>query len=337
MITENTLFTKKQEDTSNDFLGWRILQEEKMETKMLLDINKVKFKMLENFDNLFSNNYEKKTHGFLQLIKLLIDTDFNQRIRYDVVGKYRFKWFTIPITIRDFLNKNKHGVVPGEIIDTISTVDPVKISAGMNDNVSKSYMFGGVTGLVELNIENEFQVVDESGLKWLTQYENSLAASFSNEVSSKVRFEILEGMRNLESVAQIKKRIKNVWDETIDIVVPPKITDAGVMERAGYSYTMTADEWATIVARTEVSRAFVMGRLEAYKQMGVVGKVQWIVTADERLCPICGAQEGTTYKLEDANGVLPAHPSCRCTFVALINDFTSAAEQAKANIDELYG
>ena len=308
-----------------------------MEAELLLNIKKIKNKMMENFDNLFSRNYEKKIHGFLELIKLLNASNFDPRMRYDYIGRYRFKWFTIPIPIRDFLNKNKHGIVPGQIIDTISIIDSTIISNGMIESVNKTYDLGGNSGLIEFDIDQEFKIVDDSGLKWLKQYENSLATSFSNEISSKVRFEILEGMRNLESTLQIKKRIKTVWNETIDIIVPPKITDVGVMERAGYSYTMTADEWATIVSRTEISRALVMGRLEAYKQMGVVKKVQWIVTPDERLCPICGAAEGTVYDLKDASGILPAHCNCRCGFIGLIDDFSSAQEQAQATVDNLYG
>ena len=335
-LIENVKSVIRKEAQLNDQLfEWQMLQEEKLEILINKSMVKAEKQMIDSFDTLFSANYEKRTEGFGSLIKLLLDTRFDPRIRYDYLGMYRFKWFTIPIIVRDFLTKHS-GTAPGQILDVISDVEVEPFSTDMKGSTSLTFMAGGQSALATFDIERNFKVVDDSGLKWLSQYETTLATSMTQQISTKVRFELLEGMRNLESIPQIKNRVQGVWNESIDIIVPPKVGKNGAILRAGYSYSIPASEWATMVARTEVSRAFAMGRIEAFTQMGVVEKVQWLVSPDERLCPICGAMEGETFTLQEASNLIPIHPQCRCTWVPIVGNYANAREQANANLADLY-
>lgn len=80
------------------------------------------------------------------------------------------------------------------------------------------------------------------------------------------------------------------------------------------------------IARTETMRASNQGQLEAWDQATEAGvltgdeKKEWIVTPDDRLCPICEPMEGELAPLDgtfDVDGTRvdgpPAHPRCRCT------------------------
>ena len=78
---------------------------------------------------------------------------------------------------------------------------------------------------------------------------------------------------------------------------------------------MSNEAWAVTTARTETTRGFIEGKLDGYRQTGVVGSVILVVTPDERLCPACSGLGGTEYKLENAGGIIPIHASCRCTFI----------------------
>jgi hypothetical protein len=86
------------------------------------------------------------------------------------------------------------------------------------------------------------------------------------------------------------------------------------------------DARAETIARTEVMTASNRGQQEAWSQAEDAGlltgdeKQVWIVTPDDRLCPICEPLEGETAPLggtfrvegDDIDGP-PAHPRCRCT------------------------
>jgi len=85
---------------------------------------------------------------------------------------------------------------------------------------------------------------------------------------------------------------------------------------------------AKMIARTEAMTASNQGQQEAWLQASEQGYLgddalrEWIVTPDERLCPICapvpkhgpvGLQEAFTLGDGSSLMVPPAHPQCRCT------------------------
>lgn len=75
---------------------------------------------------------------------------------------------------------------------------------------------------------------------------------------------------------------------------------------------------ALTIARTEIIRAHAEGQLTALEQMGVeeVGvAVEWATAGDEKVCPLCEPLEGIVLKLDEAKGLLPRHPNCRCAFL----------------------
>lgn len=75
---------------------------------------------------------------------------------------------------------------------------------------------------------------------------------------------------------------------------------------------------ALTVARTELIRAHAEGQLTALEDLGVedVGvAVEWSTTGDDRVCEECQPLEGVVMKLEEARGMLPRHPNCRCAWI----------------------
>ena len=84
---------------------------------------------------------------------------------------------------------------------------------------------------------------------------------------------------------------------------------------------------AETISRTETIRAANQGNLEAWKQASEKGEfdrndasVVWIVTPDDRLCPICAPLSGQEIKMGEkfetelgAVDAPPAHPNCRCS------------------------
>lgn len=86
-------------------------------------------------------------------------------------------------------------------------------------------------------------------------------------------------------------------------------------------------ERAETIARTETIDALNAGREEAWKQaidsgiLPAASEKKWIVTYDDRLCPVCAAMQGERVSMEGTftGGVShpPRHPRCRCAIVVV--------------------
>lgn len=78
---------------------------------------------------------------------------------------------------------------------------------------------------------------------------------------------------------------------------------------------------ARMVARTEIIRAHAEGQLDSFERLGVekVGiRAEWLTAGDGRVCPQCGALEGQVMSVEEARGLIPLHPNCRCAWIPVV-------------------
>lgn len=78
---------------------------------------------------------------------------------------------------------------------------------------------------------------------------------------------------------------------------------------------------ALVLARTEVIHAHAEGQLDSFTELGVeeVGvEAEWSTAGDDRVCPECEAMEGKTFSMDEAHGMIPLHPNCRCTWIPSI-------------------
>lgn len=77
---------------------------------------------------------------------------------------------------------------------------------------------------------------------------------------------------------------------------------------------------ALTLARTELANAYTEGQLDAFEAQGVeefTVDVEWLTAGDDRVCDQCASLEGIVVKIEDARGMLPRHPNCRCAWVPI--------------------
>lgn len=75
---------------------------------------------------------------------------------------------------------------------------------------------------------------------------------------------------------------------------------------------------AARVGRTEIMHAHSEGQLDSYEKLGVeeLGVLaEWSTAGDDRVCPICKPLEGGIFTIEEARGLIPRHPNCRCTWI----------------------
>jgi len=70
------------------------------------------------------------------------------------------------------------------------------------------------------------------------------------------------------------------------------------------------------IARTETARAQNIGYCQGLGEVGV--KEVELSNADDP-CEICEGLNGTRYKIDEASGIIPVHPRCRCAMLPVIN------------------
>ena len=78
---------------------------------------------------------------------------------------------------------------------------------------------------------------------------------------------------------------------------------------------------ATVLARTEIIRAHAEGQLTGFEQLGVTGvkiQAEWLTAGDGRVCPLCSARSGEKMTIEQARGLIPLHPNCRCAWLGVV-------------------
>ena len=71
------------------------------------------------------------------------------------------------------------------------------------------------------------------------------------------------------------------------------------------------------IARTETAAYVSEGRRIGYQKMGIE-KVQRNVASDA--CKICWPFNNKIYKMDEAQGVIPAHPNCRCAWAPVVEE-----------------
>nr|WP_241175310.1 minor capsid protein [Natronolimnobius sp. AArcel1] len=80
---------------------------------------------------------------------------------------------------------------------------------------------------------------------------------------------------------------------------------------------------ARTLAQTEIIHAHAEGTLDRFESEGITEvrpDVEFRATNDQRVCDQCAHLQGNTYTIEEARGIIPVHPRCRCTWVPEIDD-----------------
>ena len=75
------------------------------------------------------------------------------------------------------------------------------------------------------------------------------------------------------------------------------------------------------LARTEIIRAHAEATLNRFQDFGldrVQGRAEFLTAGDERVDDECGSLEGQEFTIDEARGIIPVHPNCRCTWLPIV-------------------
>jgi len=80
---------------------------------------------------------------------------------------------------------------------------------------------------------------------------------------------------------------------------------------------------ARILARTEIMHAHAEASLNMLESLGFEDaflQSEYLTAHDLRVCPICAPFDNKKFKVDDARGIIPQHPQCRCIWLPYFPD-----------------
>lgn len=103
------------------------------------------------------------------------------------------------------------------------------------------------------------------------------------------------------------------------VVAQMLVNEASVKEIARAIVAVLHDPVrAFTIAQTETTRAMTAAAVTQYREFGV-DQIRFLSADDQKVCPLCGANEDHGPVPVDGaglpNGLPPVHPRCRCTVI----------------------
>lgn len=120
---------------------------------------------------------------------------------------------------------------------------------------------------------------------------------------------LAQGMAEGDGPALLARKIVAAIDGT-------DLGKLGITDRLGRF--IPAQRRAAMLARTEIIRAHHLATIQEYRNWAALEiylKAEWKTGGDDRVCPECAKMEGKIYTLDEAEGMIPLHPNCRCIFL----------------------
>lgn len=177
---------------------------------------------------------------------------------------------------------------------------------------------GARQALLRIGITDEGIVdqVFEQAASWAKERSAELVGMRYNDIGELVdnpnaAFRITDNVRE-EIADKVKEAISEGWS-------------AGDLADEIEGIGSFSEARAETIARTEIIRANNEGHLVAFKESGVVSQKQWSTAEDGDVCDVCIENEeqgpiGLNEAFASGDDAAPAHPNCRCTIVAVIED-----------------
>lgn len=233
-------------------------------------------------------NNEQYTNRFEETLKKNLQSQVEACIQVLTTEEYRNARFKT--------QKQKQ-----EFLDTLHDKSKELLNQGYTDIdeiINTLYSQGRKEGLKDLTLHDTviWGNGDRYALQHLIDYDMGLIKNVTDDLRRQVSDNIFDGVLTGESIPEISRNIRRIPEFE-------PLPDSN----------LTANQRATLIARTETMRASNVGTLNTYKEYGL-DKVDIMPAVDA--CDECidFAETYNPLTLEEAEGVLPLHPNCRCVY-----------------------
>jgi len=234
--------------------------------------------------------------------------------------------------IRDNRAKTLKGKKPDAITrNMIDWVDVRKKGEELFRPVLHEILTEAGKAVVERKVlkQDRFDPLGEGAVEWVKEHSAELVVGITKETMKGIRSYIRWGINEGKSIYHIGRELRPVVGLTdrLALAVGRRLTELETLPKYSHytaeqrfrhaeRYAKKLQKYRTErIARTETAKALSEGELQGYKQMGVE-KVRF--NADPECCDLCAELDGQVYTIDEAQGVIPVHPNCECTFTAVV-------------------
>lgn len=193
---------------------------------------------------------------------------------------------------------------------------------------------GGNAAYKLFQVQGAFDILNVNAVKAAEKSTVKLVKEVTAKTREGIRHYISTGIKEGKSMRTIARELKpivgltrNQTESIINYRARLEEEAAENIDKRVMSYTnKTQRRRLETIARTETARAQTMGYAIGLQDIGIE-EVEFQVHPDERTCPICSGKDGDRYSVEDGEGVIPVHPSCRCVLLPVIDDIPTCQLQ----------
>jgi len=120
---------------------------------------------------------------------------------------------------------------------------------------------------------------------------------------NKLRIILKDGFRKNRTINEIETEIKN-YINLKDRIKEGKVTTLAINR-------------PNMIARSETTRIANQGLLDTYKD-NRIKQVRFLAALSERTCSQCEALNGQVFEINAAEGIIPVHTNCRCSWLSVL-------------------
>jgi len=229
-------------------------------------------------------------------------------------GSYIYMKSTLPVLVK---------AITSAEVDLIVKFKTKKANRGLLASILSSGQAGVNRAYKDAGLKNPYNLSTSKFADAYRDRARKFSEAVSDNVQSRVRGEIVAGIKAGEGVNDIANRIRETYKKPIAVEV------AGTKDRKGYTRVLDNKKWSQMVAQTETSWAANQGRLDAYKQSDLVKNVKWITRFNP--CDYCASLRGRILTLDEATNMIPVHPHCHCSYV--VNEYKEREEKPETGFE----
>lgn len=191
------------------------------------------------------------------------------------------------------------------------------------------------------------RVLGPQSQNWQARFVRAAYKKGTDDAVRKVRPAIEDGrltvdaitanLGNKEHAERIRRANERVYEELDDIIgktATQMRTVMGEAARQGWSVQRTARALADrvdaigktrseVLARTETIAIHADATLTTFREAGIEGveiEAEFTTAGDDAVCEECDSLSGQVFSIQEAEGILPVHPNCRCSWLPLIGE-----------------
>lgn len=225
-------------------------------------------------------------------------------VNTDTPGKEAFKFSTSQDKVSQFMKwlkeQERKGLIQTTTINTLGT--PIE-KAWTDQYIADSYKRGVTRARYEMGAAG----MGTPGIEETGGISASMSTPFHMDRVGMLYARTFEDLKGI--TAAMDSAISRILSQGMVDGDGPRSLAGKIVDATGISRNR-----AMTLARTEIIRAHHSAMVQEYKNWaveGVVVKAEW-VTAGFNVCPVCASRENKIYTLDEVEGMIPAHPNCRC-------------------------